>query len=115
MQNFIHKFKIFKLLYILFTETKAAAKAADKPKEEKKDAPPAKVTKAPEKVGPKGKKVSPVQAKIKAIAAKKKVVKGAHGTRVRKIRTTVQFRRPKTLKLMRKPKYPRKSCPRRPR
>lgn len=96
-----------------FVEAKPAK--VEKPKEEKKDAPPVKTTKAPEKVGPKGKKVSAVQAKAKALAAKKRIVKGAHGTRVRKIRTTVQFRRPKTLKLMRKPKYPRKSCPRRPR
>ncbi|KFM59155.1 60S ribosomal protein L23a, partial [Stegodyphus mimosarum] len=102
-------------------EAKAASPKqtkAEKPKEEKKDAPPAPkgAPKGAEKVVPKGKKVGSVtQAKAKALAAKKKVVKGAHGTRTRKIRTTVQFRRPRTLKLMRNPKYPRKSCPRRPR
>lgn len=54
----------------------------------------------------------------KKIAVKKatrvalKIVKGAHGTRVKKIRTTVRFRRPKTLRLPRCPKYPRRSVPR---
>ena len=56
-------------------------------------------------------------AKAKAVAllkAKKvqtKIIKGAFGTRTRKIRTSVHFRRPKTLKLPRNPKYPRKSVP----
>ncbi|XP_062137193.1 uncharacterized protein LOC133846308 [Drosophila sulfurigaster albostrigata] len=56
-------------------------------------------------------------AKAKAVAllnAKKvqtKIVKGAFGTRTRKIRTNVHFRRPTTLKLPRNPKYPRKSVP----
>lgn len=39
------------------------------------------------------------------------VVKGPYGTRIRKIRTTVRFRRPKTLRLPRNPKYPRKAVP----
>lgn len=39
------------------------------------------------------------------------IVKGAFGTRTRKIRTNVHFRRPTTLKLPRNPKYPRKSVP----
>ncbi|GIY56200.1 60S ribosomal protein L23a [Caerostris darwini] len=106
------------------TAAAAPAKAtkAEKPKEAKKEnvppaapkaASPAKAEK-PEKVAPKQKgKSGP--AKAKALAAKKRVVKGAHGTRVRKIRTTVQFRRPTTLSLKRNPKYPRKSCPKRPR
>ncbi|PRD26400.1 UNVERIFIED_CONTAM: 60S ribosomal protein L25 [Trichonephila clavipes] len=69
-----------------------------------------------EKVGPKSKgKHGAGKAKAKALAVKKKVVKGVHGTRVKKIRTSVRFRTPKTLKLMRNPKYPRKSCPKRPR
>ncbi|GFY41449.1 60S ribosomal protein L23a [Trichonephila inaurata madagascariensis] len=68
------------------------------------------------KVGPKNKGKHGVhKSKAKALAVKKKVVKGVHGTRVKKIRTSVRFRRPQTLKLMRNPKYPRKSCPRRPR
>ncbi|KAH8406819.1 hypothetical protein KR222_004625 [Zaprionus bogoriensis] len=56
-------------------------------------------------------------AKAKAVAllnAKKvqtKIIKGAFGTRTRKIRTNVHFRRPTTLKLPRNPKYPRKSVP----
>merc|ERR1712001_158104 len=41
--------------------------------------------------------------------AQKKVVKGTHGTRVKKVRTTVHFRRPKTFRPARNPKYPRKS------
>ncbi|KAL5292330.1 RPL23A family protein [Megaselia abdita] len=62
-------------------------------------------------------KVQKGTAKAKAVAllkAKKtatKVVKGAFGTRTRKIRTTVHFRRPKTLKLPRRPKYVRKAVP----
>lgn len=39
------------------------------------------------------------------------VVKGPFGTRIRKIRTTVRFRRPRTLRLPRNPKYPRKAVP----
>ncbi|KAH8316818.1 hypothetical protein KR074_010903, partial [Drosophila pseudoananassae] len=39
------------------------------------------------------------------------IVKGAFGTRTRKVRTNVHFRRPTTLKLPRNPKYPRKSVP----
>merc|ERR1740131_427065 len=44
---------------------------------------------------------------MKAMKIQKKVVKGAHGTRVKKIRTSVKFFRPRT------PKYPRKSTPKR--
>jgi large subunit ribosomal protein L23Ae len=40
-----------------------------------------------------------------------KVIKGPFGTRTRKVRTSVTFRRPKTLSLPRQPKYPRKSVP----
>lgn len=39
------------------------------------------------------------------------VIKGPFGTRTRKIRNSVTFRRPKTLALPRNPKYPRKSVP----
>ena len=35
------------------------------------------------------------------IQVQKKVVKGAHGTRVKKVRTSVKFYRPKTLRLPR--------------
>ncbi|XP_020800069.1 60S ribosomal protein L23a [Drosophila serrata] len=56
-------------------------------------------------------------AKAKAVAllnakkVQKKIIKGAFGTRARKVRTNVHFRRPTTLKLPRNPKYPRKSVP----
>ena len=53
------------------------------------------------------------KSKDKALRAKKAATKGAHDSRRRKIRTTVHFRRPKTLRLARDPKYPRKSTPRR--
>merc|ERR1712026_475971 len=55
------------------------------------------------------------KAKQDALRAKKSVLRGGHATRRRKIRTKVTFRRPKTLKLKRQPKYPRKSTPKRPR
>merc|ERR1711931_45682 len=54
------------------------------------------------------------KAKQKALSAKKNVLRGVHGHRLKKKRTTVHFRRPKTLKLPRNPKYPRKSTPKRP-
>ncbi|PSN38585.1 60S ribosomal protein L23a, partial [Blattella germanica] len=41
------------------------------------------------------------------------VTKGTHGKRIRKIRTSVHFYRPKTFQPQRKPKYPRKSVPKR--
>ncbi|ETN68295.1 ribosomal protein L23 [Necator americanus] len=47
----------------------------------------------------------------KALDAKKKVVKGQHTVHKKKIRTSVHFRRPKTLKTPRIPRYPRKSAP----
>lgn len=48
----------------------------------------------------------------KANVAKKVVQKGSSGqTRVRKVRTTPSFHRPKTLRLARNPRYPRKSAP----
>merc|ERR1712033_154132 len=54
---------------------------------------------------------APVKAVQKALKVQKKVVKGQHGTRVKKVRTTVQFKRPKTFRPARKPRYPRKSTP----
>ncbi|EDW17243.1 60S ribosomal protein L23a [Drosophila mojavensis] len=68
-------------------------------------------------VGKAGAKPAKGTAKAKAVAlltAKKvqtKIIKGAFGTRTRKVRTNVHFRRPTTLKLPRNPKYPRKSVP----
>ena len=46
--------------------------------------------------------------------AKKNILRGGIATRKRKVRTQVTFRRPKTLKTPRAPKYPRKSVPSRP-
>lgn len=51
----------------------------------------------------------------KAKNAKKAALVGAHSTTKRKVRTTVSFHRPKTLRLARSPKYPRKSIPHAPR
>uniref|UniRef100_A0A8C6D4F4 Large ribosomal subunit protein uL23 n=1 Tax=Moschus moschiferus TaxID=68415 RepID=A0A8C6D4F4_MOSMO len=48
-----------------------------------------------------------------ALKAKKAVLKGVHSHKKKKIRTSPTFRRPKTLRLRRQPKYPRKSAPRR--
>ena len=46
-----------------------------------------------------------------ALKAQKAVKKGTNTGRVRKVRTSVHFRRPKTLELARNPKYPRNSVP----
>ena len=51
----------------------------------------------------------------KAKAAKKAALQGAHSHSARKVRTSVSFHRPKTLRLAREPKYPRKSIPHAPR
>ena len=53
------------------------------------------------------------KAKADALKAKKSVLKGRHTTLKRKVRTSVRFHRPKTLKKARQPKYPRRSAPRR--
>merc|ERR1719495_2679107 len=75
---------------------KSATDKAKKPAQAKVEEPPA-----------------PVKAKEKALKAKKAALRGAHAKRTKKIRTTVHFKRPKTLKLPRNPKYPRKSVPKR--
>ena len=51
----------------------------------------------------------------KAKAAKKAALAGTNSTASRKKRTSVSFHRPKTLRLAREPKYPRKSIPHAPR
>ncbi|XP_006864500.1 PREDICTED: 60S ribosomal protein L23a-like [Chrysochloris asiatica] len=65
----------------------------------------------------KAKKEAPVPpkavAKTKALKAKKAVLKGIHSSHKKKIRMSLTFRQPKTLRLQRHPKYPRKSTPRR--
>merc|ERR1711997_834952 len=56
-------------------------------------------------------KKAPLRSVQKAQRVQKKVVKGTHGTRVKKVRTTVQFKRPRTFRPTRNPNYPRKSTP----
>merc|ERR1712026_285434 len=51
------------------------------------------------------------KAKNQALKAKKAVSKGKKITKERKVRTSVHFRRPKTLSLPRAGLYPRKSAP----
>ncbi|XP_068959847.1 large ribosomal subunit protein uL23-like [Petaurus breviceps papuanus] len=53
------------------------------------------------------------EAKSKALKAKKAVLKGVHSHKKKKIQISPTFRRPKTLRLRRQPKYPRKSAPQR--
>ncbi|XP_041489033.1 60S ribosomal protein L23a-like [Microtus oregoni] len=68
-------------------------------------------------MAPKAKKEAPAppkaEAKAKALKAKKAVLKGVHSHKKKKIHTSPTFRWPKTLRLRRQPKYPRKSAPRR--
>merc|ERR1712110_76736 len=56
-------------------------------------------------------KKAPSKSIQKAQKVQKKIVKGTRGTRVKKVRTSVHFRRPKTFRPTRNPKYPRKSTP----
>ncbi|KDN52464.1 hypothetical protein K437DRAFT_254245 [Tilletiaria anomala UBC 951] len=58
---------------------------------------------------------SATSGKQTATKAKKAALKGVNGHKVRKVRTSVSFHRPKTLRLARSPKYPRKSIPHAPR
>merc|ERR1711956_11531 len=51
---------------------------------------------------------APTAAVQKAKKVQKRVVKGVHGTRVKKVRTTVKFYRPHTFRPVRAPKYPKK-------
>ena len=65
-----------------------------------------KVKPAPKKVdaAPKADKEAtkaPVKAIQKAHKVQKKVVKGVHGTRVKKVRTSVKFYRPRTFRPVR--------------
>merc|ERR1712203_724093 len=52
-------------------------------------------------------KKAPTKATQKAQKVQKKIVKGTHGTRVKKVRTTVHFRRPLTFRPARNPKFPK--------
>ncbi|KAG9509061.1 60S ribosomal protein L23a, partial [Fragariocoptes setiger] len=107
------------------------AKAKDAPKPKAKAAPKVVATKkVPAKKAPVKKAVAKSRlskkelkagslkvaaAAKKAQAAKSKVEKGKWQTRTRKVRTSASFRRPHTKILPRRPKYPRKSVPDRPR
>merc|ERR1712243_392229 len=88
---------------------KGAAKPAAKPKAAAKPAAKAAATKGLKKVA--AGKVTKGKSVHKALSAQRKVIKGINGTRTRKIRTSVQFRRPKTFRPPRNPKYPRQSAP----
>ena len=59
------------------------------------------------------KKAKPGSSRQKALNAKKAALKGLHALRKKKRRTTIRFRRKKTLELPRAPKYPRKSVAKR--
>uniref|UniRef100_A0A2I3GXB2 Large ribosomal subunit protein uL23 n=1 Tax=Nomascus leucogenys TaxID=61853 RepID=A0A2I3GXB2_NOMLE len=68
-------------------------------------------------MAPKAKKEAPAppkaEAKAKPSKAKKAVLKCVHNHKKKKIHTSPTFWWPKTLRLWRQPKYPRKSAPRR--
>ena len=70
------------------------------PKEDKtkgKKPAPKKVAEKKDKAAPAADK-APVKAIQKAHKIQKKVVKGVHGTRVKKVRTSIKFYRPKTFR-----------------
>ena len=90
---------------IIFFFRMAPKKAAGKPEAKAKASKP-----APKKVAEKaaeGGEKAPAKVVLKASKVQKKVVKGLHGTRVKKVRTSVKFYRPKTFMAPRTPKYPR--------
>merc|ERR1712183_1125261 len=51
-------------------------------------------------------KKAPLKSVQKAQKVQKKIVKGTHGTRVKKVRTSVHFRRPRTYRPSRNPILP---------
>ncbi|KAI4519607.1 ribosomal protein L23/L15e core domain-containing protein [Schizophyllum commune] len=61
------------------------------------------------------KAAAPKTKDTKAKLAKKAALQGVHSHSSRKPRFSVSFHRPKTLRLPREPKYPRKSVPHAPR
>ena len=112
------------LWYVLgkTTEAKAPAKApaaaAAKPKvpKAKKPVPKKPAEKKEGAAAEKTVKTRVPHRKVhKAQRVQKKIVKGTHGTRVKKVRTSVHFHRPRTFRPARNPKYPRKSIPSRSR
>ncbi|CAD7691221.1 unnamed protein product [Nyctereutes procyonoides] len=68
-------------------------------------------------MAPKARKEAPAprkaEAKAKALKAKKAVLKGVHSHTKKEDSHVTYIQRPKTLRLGRQPKYPRKSAPRR--
>ncbi|KAG9075995.1 60S ribosomal protein L25 [Ceratobasidium sp. UAMH 11750] len=74
-------------------------------------------TKGTKKADTKSAKKAPTPASkdTKVKSAKKAVLKGTHGKAQRKVRTSVSFHRPKTLRLPRTPRYQPKSIPHAPR
>ena len=96
----IKRFTTTLLLYV--SAPKAEAKG-------KKPVPKKTVEKASPAVA--DEKKAPLKSVQKAQKVQKKIVKGTHGTRVKKVRTSVHFRRPRTYRPSRNPKYPRKSTP----
>ena len=66
----------------------------------------------PLRLAQKGKGGAKAAEKNTANKARKAVMKGVKSTAKRKVRTSVQFHLPKTLKLPRQPKFPRISIPR---
>ena len=94
---------------------KAAAAPAAKAPKAKKPVPKKTAEKKPAAAAPVEKKKSkvPHRAAHKAQRIQKKIVKGTHGTRIKKVRTSVHFHRPRTFRPARNPKFPRKSIPKR--
>ncbi|KAI9802014.1 MAG: 60S ribosomal protein L23A [Sarcosagium campestre] len=70
---------------------------------------------APNPDAKKGSKAKSSKSGAKANQAAKSALKGSHPHKVRKVRLSTTFHRPKTLELSRAPKYPRKSIPHVPR
>jgi len=92
-----------------------APKVAKEPKAAAKKGPAPKKVAAEKKAAAAKDDKAPIPAVQRARKVQKKVVKGVHGTRVKKVRTSVKFYRPKTFRPARAPKYPRKSTPKRSR
>lgn len=83
------------------------------PKTKTPAAAPASGAKATPKAKP-APKAKPTDPKSKALAAKKAALKGTKVAPKRKIRTSTRFRRPRTLRLPRNPRYQRKALKTRP-
>jgi len=104
-------------------QKKAPAQPKKAPAQQKKDTPSKAVSSADKKAGGKdaskknkvnraAKRAAPGEkAKSKALKVQKTIKKGST-KRAHKVRTNVHFFRPKTLRLPRNPKYPRRSVPR---